>query len=339
MTSLRVLAYNLYFGGTDRVDAVLAVLRHVDADVVALTEADDVHVVETLAEQLGLYHVWEKGSGDRHIATLSRFPIVESRIYNTPPLTQAVLETRLELPHLPTPSPETGSFVSGDVNAGWGGEAITLYNVHLLPYLLLPYEIRRWQAVGKLLGVIRSRRPGRHLILGDLNAIAPRDRVLQSSNPQRMRRVMSLQLNVIFHLAIPRLLRAGYVDCFRRLQPGEDGFTWMPGNRTTRYDYILADPIMAPALRACRVVDDVEAVNIASDHFPSAFWSMNCPSGPRLVQLSFWGLNTCDRSLTAPTRWLSPFGGFFAISLTSFPHGSASGTRGSCPDPPSPCPL
>ncbi|HET7087752.1 MAG TPA: endonuclease/exonuclease/phosphatase family protein [Anaerolineae bacterium] len=270
MTLLRVLAYNLCFGGTDRVDAILAVLRHVDADVVALTEADDPRVVATLAEQLGLYHVWQKGSGDRHIATLSRFPIVESRIYNTPPLTQAVLETRLELPHPPTPSPETGNFVSGDANAGRGGEAITVYNVHLLPYLLLPYEIRRWQAVGKLLGVIRSRRPGAHLILGDLNTIAPHDRVLQQDNPPRMRRMMALQLNLVFRLAVPRLLRAGYVDCFRRLHPAEreDGFTWRPGNRTTRYDYILADPVMAPALSGCCVVDDIEAVNVASDHFP-----------------------------------------------------------------------
>lgn len=266
MTLLRVLAYNLYFGGTDRVDAILAVLRHAGADVVALTEADDARVVATLAEGLEMRHVWERGSGDRHIATLSRFPIVESRIYNTPPLTQAVLETRIEMPHPPTPSPETGSLVSGE--EGRGGEAITLYNVHFLPYLLLPYEIRRWQAVGRLLGVIRSRRPGPHVILGDLNAIAPRDRVLQRNNPPRMRRVMALQINLIFRLAIPRLLGAGYVDCFRRLHPGEDGFTWRPGNRTTRYDYVLADPALAPALRSCRVVDDVEAVNAASDHFP-----------------------------------------------------------------------
>ena len=218
MTLLRVLAYNLYFGGTDRVDAILAVLRHAGADVVALTEADDARVVATLAEGLEMRHVWERGSGDRHIATLSRFPIVESRIYNTPPLTQAVLETRIEMPHphAPSPgdgtavarrggdspplSPETGSLVSGE--EGRGGEAITLYNVHFLPYLLLPYEIRRWQAVGRLLGVIRSRRPGPHVILGDLNAIAPRDRVLQRNNPPRMRRVMALQINLIFRLAI-----------------------------------------------------------------------------------------------------------------------------------------
>jgi exonuclease III len=137
-----------------------------------------------------------------------------------------------------------------------------------LPYLLLPFEIRRRQAVGKLLQVIRSHQPGPHLVLGDLNAIAPRDRVLQHNNPPRMRRVMRLQLNLIFRLAIPRLLNAGYMDCYRHLNPNTDGFTWMPGNRTTRYDYIFADAAFAPRLRACRVVDDIEAVNAASDHFP-----------------------------------------------------------------------
>jgi exonuclease III len=145
---------------------------------------------------------------------------------------------------------------------------LTIYNVHLLPYLLLPFEIRRWQAVGKLLEVIRTRRPGFHLIVGDLNAIAPGDAVLQRHNPPRMRRVMALQCGLIFRLAISRLLKAGYVDCFRQLHPYGDGFTWTPGNLTTRYDYILADPILALALHSCRVIDEIEAVHTASDHLP-----------------------------------------------------------------------
>lgn len=243
---LRILTYNLYLGGTDRLEAIYTVLAHSRADVISLTEADDPHVVATLAERLELHHVWAEGSGDRHIATLSRFPILEWQIYKKPPLTQAVLETKLDLP--PTP--------------------ISIYNAHFLPYLLLPFEIRRWQAVGRLLELIRCRQPGPHLIVGDLNAIAPGDRVLQRHNPTRMRLIMTLQLNLVFRLALPRLLKAGYVDCFRQLHPYEDGFTWMPGNRTTRYDYILADATLAPALRACRVIDDIGAVNIASDHLP-----------------------------------------------------------------------
>ena len=257
MTAFRVLAYNVCLGGGDRVEALHAVLAHVDADVVALTEADDEGVVNTLAQRLGLERAWARGSGDRHIATLSRLPIQNWRIDNTPPLTQAVLETQLTLPRSPTPASDAEK-----------GADITVYNVHLLPYLLLPFEVRRWQAVRRLLDVIRQRRTGPHLIVGDLNAIGPGDRVLQRHNPPRMKRVMMLQMRLIFRLAIPRLLRAGYVDCFRRLHPRDDGFTWMPGNRTTRYDYVFADPALAPALRACRVVDDVEAVNVASDHLP-----------------------------------------------------------------------
>lgn len=246
MTTLRIATYNLYLGGADRLELIYAVLAHVGADVIALTEADDPAVVATLAKRLGLYHQWARGSGDRHIATLSRFPILEWQLYNRPPLTQAVLETRLALPQ----------------------GTLTTYNVHFLPTLLLPFEMRRWQAVGKLLEIIRTRRPGTHLILGDLNAIAPGDRVLQEKNPARMRRMMALQFNIIFRLALPRLLKAGYMDCFRHLHPYDDGFTWMPGNLTTRYDYILADPILALKLQNCRVIDDIEAAHTASDHFP-----------------------------------------------------------------------
>ena len=242
----RILAYNLYFGGADRFDAIYAVLAYAQADIVTLTEADDPAVVAGLAERLELQHVWAKGSGDRHIATLSRWPIRKWQIYNTPPLTQAVLETHFEL----------------------SGQILTVYNVHLLPYLLLPFEIRRWQAVGKLLEVIQARQPGPHLIVGDLNAIAPGDRVLQRNNPARMRRGMALQLRLIFRLAVPRLLKAGYVDCFRQLHPHKAGFTWMAGNLTTRYDYILASPDLVPALQSCRVIDELEAVKVASDHLP-----------------------------------------------------------------------
>ncbi len=243
---LRCLAYNIGGGCAEKLEALCAVLAHAQPDLAALTEANDSTVIKNLAERLGLAYVWERGSGTNHVATLSRYPIVESHIHRTPPLTQAALETKVETPVA----------------------RISIYNLHFLPYLLLPFEIRRWQAVGKLLSIIRQRPPGPHLIVGDLNAIAPGDRVVQKNNPPRMRRVMALQLNLIFHFALSRLLRAGYVDCFRRLNPTDDGFTWIPTNRTTRYDYILVDPTLAPALRACRVVDDVEAVNTASDHLP-----------------------------------------------------------------------
>jgi len=244
--TLRVLTYNIEFGEKERADRVLGVLQAANADIISLTEADDPDVAAYLAGKLEMSHVWERGSGNRHIATLSRFEITESHIHNRPPLTQAVLETVHRLP----------------------GGPLRQFNIHFLPYLLLPFEFRRWQAVGKLLEVIRSRTAGPHLLIGDINAVGPGDRVLHGRNPARMRRVMALQLFVVFRLAIPRLLRGGYTDCFRSENPGADGFTWRTGNPTTRYDYILADPLMAARLQGCRVLDDLPGVMQASDHYP-----------------------------------------------------------------------
>ncbi len=242
---MRLLVYNINGGDADRIESIYNVLAHARADVIALTEANDGNLIKEIAARLDFHHVWERGSGDRHVATLSRYPIIESQIHRTPPLTQAALETVLQLP----------------------SKRIRIFNVHLLPYLLLPFEIRRWQAVGKLLEIIRSREVMPTLIVGDLNAIAPKDRVLQHLNPQRMRRVMALQFNLIFHFAVSRLLKSGYTDCYRRLHD-DDGFTWMTGNRTTRYDYVMADETMMLRLSSCCVIDDVEALHKASDHLP-----------------------------------------------------------------------
>jgi endonuclease/exonuclease/phosphatase family metal-dependent hydrolase len=254
---VRLVAYNLCFGGADRLDAIGRVLARLAPDVAALTEADDPAVVAELAGRLSMQHAWARGSGDRHVALLSRFPIRAWTIYNRRPLTQAALEATLALNDR--------------------GAALTVYTVHLLPYLLLPFEVRRWQAVRKLLAHAAAA-PGPRLILGDLNAIAPGDRVLQARNPARMRRVQLLQANRVFHLALAQLLRAGYVDCYRACHPNGvrhgpepdvvDGFTWHTANPTTRYDYILAEAALAPRLRACRVADDLPEAAQASDHFP-----------------------------------------------------------------------
>ncbi len=246
MTTLRILAYNVNSASPKRLERLHKLLDTIDADIIALTEADHQEVIEELAGRLGLQHVWAAGSGDRHVATLSRFPIEAWDIHSKPPLTQAALQTKLALPT----------------------RYITIFNIHFLPYLLLPFEVRRWQAVGRLQEIICNGEIGPHLIVGDLNAIGRGDRVLQRNNPTRMRRVMALQLNLIFRLAVPRLLRAGYTDCFRQLHPEQDGFTFMTGNPTTRYDYVIADKQFSPTLRTCQVVDDLPDLETLSDHFP-----------------------------------------------------------------------
>ena len=72
--------------------------------------------------------------------------------------------------------------------------------------------------------------------------------------------------------AVPRMLEAGYTDCFRHLPPRAHGYTcatWMPA---ARIDYVFASPAAVPRLIACDVVIGRgragREVATASDHFP-----------------------------------------------------------------------
>jgi exonuclease III len=71
---------------------------------------------------------------------------------------------------------------------------------------------------------------------------------------------------------VPRMLGAGYVDCYRAVHPVGEGYTcatWLPA---ARIDYVFADPPMAKRVVRCEVVGgdghpDPDAL-AASDHFP-----------------------------------------------------------------------
>jgi exonuclease III len=66
---------------------------------------------------------------------------------------------------------------------------------------------------------------------------------------------------------IPRILAAGYVDCFRSTHPRKPGWTYPADEPWLRLDYVFASPAMAARLRACDVVATTEA-RAASDHLP-----------------------------------------------------------------------
>jgi hypothetical protein len=71
---------------------------------------------------------------------------------------------------------------------------------------------------------------------------------------------------------VPRMLDAGYTDCYRAVHSGGEGYTcatWLPA---ARIDYVWADAAMAGRVAACDVVGgngrpDPD-VSGASDHYP-----------------------------------------------------------------------
>jgi endonuclease/exonuclease/phosphatase family metal-dependent hydrolase len=98
-------------------------------------------------------------------------------------------------------------------------------------------------------------------VVGPLTALLP-------SRPELDR----LLGRAIERWTMPRMLEAGYADCFRHRHPRAHGYTcatWMPA---ARIDYILASPEALPRLLACEVAVGRGAAAretvTASDHFP-----------------------------------------------------------------------
>ncbi len=257
------MTYNIQDGGGPRATSIAQVIEAAHPDVVLLNEADDPAVVDALASRLGCRHVWARGSGDKHIALLTRLPILRWRIYNRRPVTQALLAVTLELtedggPETEDKPPSVSRLPS----------AVTIYGVHLLPYfMLLPYEWARWRTVRAVLSVIGREPAHPHLILGDFNAVRRGEVGDVSVFPPARRRQLRLQFNRQPRFALAPLVRAGYADCFRSLHPREPGLTWMPCAPSARLDYIFADPAMAARLRSCDVYT-APPTGEASDHFP-----------------------------------------------------------------------
>lgn len=246
---MKALTWNVAFAPAEKLDVIADTLERADADIVTLNEADHEDVVAALAERLEMHHVWARGSGDRHVATLSRYPILRWDIYNEKPLTQAALSTTIDV----------------------DGTLLTTYNVHLRPDPYWYFEPLRYLAATALLHVIKCEAPKAHLIMGDLNTFAVGDLVdvetiLRYMRPQDQIKI-KLQRRRFLRLAHSRLMRAGYVDCFRKQSPTDPGFTFMR-HRTpvSRMDYILADGTTATRLQNCMVMDDIDLT--ASDHFP-----------------------------------------------------------------------
>jgi endonuclease/exonuclease/phosphatase family metal-dependent hydrolase len=118
----------------------------------------------------------------------------------------------------------------------------------------------RWRAHG-IDPELRLGIPSLPWVVGPLTALLP-----------ERRGVDALLGRAIERWTVPRVLDAGYADCFRHLHPRAHGYTcatWMPA---ARIDYIFASPEALPLVAACDVVTGrgqaAREVATASDHFP-----------------------------------------------------------------------
>ena len=240
--TLRVLSYNVRYGGTGREAALAAVIRAAAPDVVMLQEATDVAVVERLAALTELPH-W--GARANHsTGFLSRVPVASHAWHHPPASRHAFLEVELAEP------------------------ALRLFGLHLSAWFSKWSERRRAREIRALLDGIQEHQEGFHLLAGDFNALAPGARLDVRQFPRWIRAMIWVSGRDIGRDTIQTMLDRHYVDAWRVLRAHEDGYSFPTWDPHVRLDYFFTPARYAERITRCEVLQTPAEAREASDHFP-----------------------------------------------------------------------
>ena len=238
---MRILSYNIRYGGSGREAALAAVITAARPDVVVLQEATSPSVVARLARETGFDH-W----GSRPGASLGYL-------------------SRLPLDHVEWRKPRVSRHAFIEIVPAGG--AWRIVGVHLSAVHAAWTEHRRHYELRALLLAIQQHQHGPHVLVGDFNTVAPGEIVDFTKLPGRLRALVWLSGGRIRWKTIQGVLDAGYVDAFRQLQPELVGYTFPTWDPHVRLDYLFVPRPCINRVSRCQVFSANE-VREASDHFP-----------------------------------------------------------------------
>jgi exodeoxyribonuclease-3 len=249
------MTYNILDGGLTlggRLDRVIQVVRQAKPDLLVLNEcngfdADGYRTLYRLEADLAMRGLIAQARSGFHVTVFVR----NMRVVECHPMTDwfhhAALRAKLV----------------------YAGGELTLLGTHLCPFSA-EARVREAQYLASYV------REEQVILMGDLNAISPRDQAratVDRMTPHRRSRQLLAGTDVVDTRALAVLESAGLVDLWRRQHPEKSGFT-LPTplvERTPqpilRFDYILATPKLAGAVRSIRVVEN-DTTRSTSDHFP-----------------------------------------------------------------------
>lgn len=249
--SLRLLSYNIRYGGTGREDAIAAVIRAASPDVVMLQEASDPGVVARVAAAAAL-PFWGAERG-HSTGFLSRIPVHSH---------QWLRAIRAKHPFLEVVLANDGAEGRG------AGERCRLYALHLTAWFSRWSENVRAREIRALLDGIREHQEGFHVIAGDFNALAPGERLEVGRMPAWIRAMIWVSGRDIARTTIQAMLDARYADAFRQAGGGGAGYTFPTWDPHVRLDYVFLPERERQRVRQCEVLVDAPRAPEASDHFP-----------------------------------------------------------------------
>lgn len=238
---MRLLTYNVRYGGAGREQALAAVVRACSPDLVVLQEATRPDVVAAIAAATNM-SVWASRRG-HSLGFMSRIPIASHAWHQPRGSRHAFLEIVPE------------------------GTAFRVFGVHLSAVHSAWTERRRVRELRALLAGIRQHQHGFHVLVGDFNTLAPGELLEIRALPYRLRALVWMSGGRIRWRTIQEILDARYVDGFRTLHPSDPGLTFPTWKPHLRLDYIFVPGLHVERLTDCRAVYDPPADN-ASDHFP-----------------------------------------------------------------------
>jgi endonuclease/exonuclease/phosphatase family metal-dependent hydrolase len=238
---MRIVSYNIRFGGRGRVRLLGGVLADLEPDVVLLQEATHSIAVDGIARIARLDHVYRRPGWS--VAALLREP-ARGHEWHRQVGSRGFLEV----------SPR-------------GEPKLRLLGLHLPSGMSRRGERARLRHVDALLAWAGGRADDHTLIVGDLNAVAPGDEPLVAAMPLWLR--LLLRFDGGIHTDVhERLAAAGWIDAFRRLHPGDPGFTLPAIGPQVRLDYALVPEPIIERVAACAPVRHLPLAARASDHLP-----------------------------------------------------------------------
>jgi endonuclease/exonuclease/phosphatase family metal-dependent hydrolase len=238
---LRLLSYNIRYGGAGREAALLEVIQAAAPDLVMFQEATNPAVIERLAagaamEQWGAHP-------RRSLGFMARRPVQRAEWHRPRLSKHAFLEI--------VPA----------------GADMTVVGVHLSAVHSAWTERRRGLELRALLQTLRRREPGFHALVGDFNTLAPGEKLDMGKLPPRLRPFVWLSGGRIRWRTIQAALDAGYIDGFRQHQATDPGYTFPTWDPHLRLDYLFVPATGASRVASCEVVTHA-AAPAASDHLP-----------------------------------------------------------------------
>jgi len=238
---MRLLSYNIRFGGVGREKQIASVIRECDPDLVVLQEATRPAVVEAIAAHSGMKH-WG-AMADYSVAFISKVEIADYRWQELPRLERPFLEIAL---------------ANSDTR---------VFGVHLSAIHSNWTERRRTRELKALLECIKDHRQGFHVLTGDFNTLAPGERLDMRRLPRRLRLLALILGGRVRYTTIQMMLDEGYIDSYRLLCT-DDGFTFPVWDPHVRLDYVFVPADHLNRVAKCEVMDKIALARDASDHFP-----------------------------------------------------------------------